>query len=49
MYVGHVAIEKNIRAFLTLKFQGTKYMVGSGPQRDNVARLFIENLSPGEP
>jgi len=31
MYVGRVAIEKNIEAFLTLDLPGTKYVVGGGP------------------
>jgi len=32
LYVGRVAIEKNIEAFLTLELPGTKYVVGDGPQ-----------------
>ncbi len=32
MYVGRVAIEKNIEAFLALDLEGTKYVVGCGPQ-----------------
>jgi glycosyltransferase involved in cell wall biosynthesis len=31
MYVGRVAIEKNIEAFLKLVLPGTKYVVGDGP------------------
>jgi 1,2-diacylglycerol 3-alpha-glucosyltransferase/glucuronosyltransferase len=31
MYVGRVAIEKNIRAFLSLELPGTQYVVGDGP------------------
>ncbi len=33
LYVGRVAIEKNIEAFLALDIPGTKYIVGDGPQR----------------
>jgi glycosyltransferase involved in cell wall biosynthesis len=32
MYVGRVAVEKNIEAFLALALEGTKYVVGAGPQ-----------------
>lgn len=32
MFVGRVAIEKNIEAFLKLDLDGTKYVVGDGPQ-----------------
>ncbi len=31
MYVGRVAVEKNIEAFLKLDLSGTKYVVGDGP------------------
>jgi glycosyltransferase involved in cell wall biosynthesis len=33
LYVGRVAVEKNVRAFLDLDLPGTKYVVGDGPQR----------------
>ncbi len=33
MYVGRVAVEKNIQAFLSLDLPGTKVVVGDGPQR----------------
>ncbi len=32
MYVGRVAVEKNLDAFLGLDLPGTKYVVGDGPQ-----------------
>jgi glycosyltransferase involved in cell wall biosynthesis len=32
MYVGRVAVEKNIEAFLQAELPGTKYVVGGGPQ-----------------
>jgi glycosyltransferase involved in cell wall biosynthesis len=32
MYVGRVAVEKNLEAFLSLSLPGTKYVVGDGPQ-----------------
>ncbi len=31
MYMGRVAVEKNIEAFLALQTSGTKYVVGDGP------------------
>jgi glycosyltransferase involved in cell wall biosynthesis len=33
LFVGRVAIEKNIEAFLALRMPGTKVVVGDGPQR----------------
>jgi 1,2-diacylglycerol 3-alpha-glucosyltransferase/glucuronosyltransferase len=32
LYVGRVAVEKNIGAFLTLKLPGSKVVIGDGPQ-----------------
>jgi len=31
MYAGRIAVEKNLEAFLELKTEGTKYVVGGGP------------------
>ena len=31
MYVGRVAVEKSIEEFLDLDFEGSKYVVGDGP------------------
>ena len=33
LYVGRVAVEKNIEAFLEMNVEGTKIVVGDGPQR----------------
>lgn len=33
MYMGRVAVEKNIEAFLDLEIPGTQYVIGNGPQR----------------
>lgn len=38
LYVGRVAPEKNIRAFLGLSLPGTKIVVGDGPARDRLQR-----------
>ena len=40
MYVGRVAVEKNIEAFLALDLPGTKVVVGDGPQRASLAKRF---------
>ena len=36
-YCGRLAVEKNIDAFLNLKVQGTKLVIGDGPQRADLA------------
>ena len=36
MYVGRVAVEKNINAFLDLDLPGTKYVVGGGPDLESL-------------
>ena len=38
--IGRVAVEKNIRAFLSLDLPGSKVVVGDGPQRATLAREF---------
>ncbi|HSK41678.1 MAG TPA: glycosyltransferase family 1 protein [Arenibaculum sp.] len=38
MYVGRVAVEKNIEDFLKLDLPGTKYVVGDGPQLAELRR-----------
>ncbi len=40
LYVGRVAVEKNIEAFLGLDLPGTKYVVGDGPQLKRLVRAF---------
>jgi glycosyltransferase involved in cell wall biosynthesis len=37
LYVGRVAVEKNVEAFLALDLPGTKVVVGDGPARDELA------------
>ncbi|MEW6427369.1 MAG: glycosyltransferase family 1 protein [Thermodesulfobacteriota bacterium] len=36
IYVGRVAVEKNLEAFLRLEVPGTKYVVGDGPAREEL-------------
>ncbi len=47
MYVGRVAPEKNIEAFLRLDGPGTKYVIGDGPQLADFRRRFPEVRFPG--
>jgi len=42
LYVGRVAIEKNLEAFLSGSIPGTKVVVGDGPARADLARRFPE-------
>jgi glycosyltransferase involved in cell wall biosynthesis len=40
LYVGRVAVEKNIEAFLKLDLPGTKVVVGDGPARADLAARY---------
>lgn len=40
LYVGRVAVEKNIEAFLKLDLPGSKWVVGEGPQRDKLEKAY---------
>ena len=40
LYMGRVAVEKNIEAFLKLDLPGTKYVVGGGPDLDMLRRKY---------
>ncbi len=40
MYMGRVAVEKNIEAFLDLDLPGTKYVVGDGPDLEPLRRRY---------
>ncbi len=40
IYVGRVAVEKNIEAFLKMQFEGTKYVVGAGPQLEQLKQNY---------
>ncbi|EPY02022.1 glycosyltransferase family 4 protein [Magnetospirillum fulvum] len=42
LYVGRVAVEKNIAAFLALDLPGSKVVVGDGPQLDDLRRRHPE-------
>jgi glycosyltransferase involved in cell wall biosynthesis len=40
LYVGRVAVEKNIEAFLKLDLPGSKWVVGEGPQREKLEKAY---------
>lgn len=40
LYVGRVAVEKNLEAFLSCDYEGTKVIVGDGPQRASLEAKF---------
>jgi glycosyltransferase involved in cell wall biosynthesis len=40
LYVGRLAVEKNVEAFLALDLPGTKLVVGDGPQRAELEARF---------
>ncbi|WP_069440768.1 glycosyltransferase family 4 protein [Methyloceanibacter superfactus] len=47
LYVGRIAVEKNIKAFLDLDLPGRKVVVGSGPQLAELRRVYPEVLFTG--
>ncbi len=47
VYVGRVAVEKNLRAFLDLKLPGSKLVVGDGPQRKTLQREYPDTYFAG--
>lgn len=48
LYVGRVAIEKNIRAFLDADTPGTKLVVGDGPQLHELKAAYPEAVFVGK-
>jgi len=42
MYVGRVAVEKNVEAFLKLTLPGTRYVVGDGPRLDQLEASYSD-------
>ena len=47
IYVGRVAIEKNIKAFLDIQIQGSKIVVGDGPQFNELKKKYKDVLFTG--
>lgn len=42
MYVGRIAVEKNLEAFLSLPLEGSKVLVGDGPDRARLTRRYSD-------
>lgn len=47
LYVGRVAVEKNVEAFLALDLPGTKWVVGEGPALAELKRKYPEAYFAG--
>jgi len=47
MYMGRVAVEKNLDAFLSLDLPGTKYIVGDGPSRKKLEARYPRAIFTG--
>lgn len=47
IYLGRVAVEKNIEAFMQLDFPGTKCVIGDGPAREQLASKYPNVLFTG--
>ncbi len=47
MYMGRVAVEKNIEAFLDLDLPGTKYIVGDGPDLAEMKKKYPDVVFTG--
>ncbi len=48
LYVGRIAIEKNLEAFLSMSWKGTKIFVGDGPARTWLEKRYPEALFVGK-
>jgi len=48
LYVGRVAVEKNLSAFLQLDLPGTKVVVGEGPALESLKAKFPKTIFPGK-
>ena len=42
LYVGRVAIEKNIEAFLDMEWNGDKVVIGDGPAREELTQRYTD-------
>jgi glycosyltransferase involved in cell wall biosynthesis len=47
LYVGRVAVEKNLRAFLDLKNPGSKIVIGDGPDLNALRKAYPQAHFPG--
>ncbi|AWW73171.1 alpha-mannosyltransferase [Erythrobacter sp. KY5] len=48
LYVGRVAVEKNVEAFLSSEYPGTKVVVGDGPARASLEAQFPDAIFLGK-
>ena len=48
VYMGRVAVEKNIEAFLSLSLPGTQYVIGDGPDRQRLEKKYPKIRFVGE-
>lgn len=46
-YVGRVAVEKNLEAFLSMNWNGSKLVIGDGPERGRLQALFPDSVFVG--
>ncbi len=47
LYVGRIAIEKNIEDFLKMEWEGTKVLVGDGPSKQSLQHKYPNALFTG--
>lgn len=47
LYVGRIAIEKNIRAFLEMEWDGSKVLIGDGPSKKELEKEFPDAVFTG--
>jgi len=40
LYVGRLAVEKNVEAFLEIELPGTKWLIGDGPQKEELEKKY---------
>ncbi|PCK00544.1 MAG: glycosyl transferase [Zetaproteobacteria bacterium] len=48
LYVGRIAIEKNLEAFLDMEWNGSKVMVGDGPTRASLEKRYPDAIFVGK-
>jgi len=48
LFVGRIAVEKNLEAFLELDIPGTKVLVGEGPSKEKLMKKYPDAIFPGK-
>jgi hypothetical protein len=46
-YMGRLAVEKNVEAFLRLQLPGSKLVIGNGPQREELIARYPQAVFSG--